>query len=223
MPVSELGWLAVGFVAQACYGARFLIQWIASERAGRSLIPIHFWYLSVIGEVLLLAYAVHRRDPVIAAGQLAGLAIYLRNIEFVYRHRNQKGFGGWFRPWLLLALAAGVAGYAGAPEAAARALRVDSFWTLFGFIGQLLFTSRFIVQWIFSERARRSVTPVHFWYLSIVGSLMLLAYAIAVADPVIIVGQAFGSLVYTRNLALMRRERAARVKPAMEQRSGTSV
>jgi lipid-A-disaccharide synthase-like uncharacterized protein len=64
---------------------------------------------------------------------------------------------------------------------------------------------------------------VHFWYLSIVGSLMLLAYAIAVADPVIIVGQAFGSLVYTRNLALMRRERAARVKPAMEQRSGTSV
>ena len=214
---SELSWLAVGFVAQACYGGRFLIQWIASERAGRSIIPIHFWHLSVVGEVLLLAYAVHRRDPVIAVGQLVGLAIYLRNIEFIHRHRNQKSFGGWFRPWLLLALAAGILGYAGAPDAAARALRVDSFWTLFGFLGQFLFTSRFIVQWLFSERAGRSVTPVHFWYLSIVGSLMLLAYAIAVRDPVIILGQAFGTIVYTRNLVLMRRHDADEVAPTEEE------
>jgi lipid-A-disaccharide synthase-like uncharacterized protein len=219
---SEVVWLSVGFVAQACYGARFLIQWIASERAGRSLIPVHFWYLSVVGEVLLLAYAVHRRDPVIAMGQLAGLAIYLRNIELVHRHRNQAGLKGWFRPWMLLALAAGVAGYAGAPEAATRALRVDSFWTLFGFLGQFLFTSRFVVQWLFSERAGRSVTPVHFWYLSIIGSLMLLAYAIAVRDPVIVLGQAFGTVVYTRNLVLMRRQGAGEAEATSEQRPRVS-
>lgn len=215
---SELSWLAIGFVAQACYGARFLIQWIASERAGRSIIPIHFWYLSVVGEVLLLAYAVHRRDPVIAVGQLVGLAIYLRNIEFIHRHRNQKSFGGWFRPWLLLAVAAGIVGYAGAPEATTRELRVDSFWTLFGFLGQFLFTSRFVLQWLLSERAGRSVTPVQFWYLSIVGSLMLLAYAIAVMDPVIILGQAFGTVVYTRNLVLMRRPSADEVEPVQKDR-----
>jgi lipid-A-disaccharide synthase-like uncharacterized protein len=202
---SEGVWLTAGFAAQACYGGRFLLQWVVSERAGRSLIPVHFWYLSVVGEVLLLAYAVHRRDPVIATGQLVGLAIYLRNIEFIHRHRTQATGRGWFRPWLLLSVAAGVAGYAGAPEAAARALRIDSFWTTFGFVGQFLFTSRFVVQWMYSERAGRSVTPVQFWYLSIAGSFMLLTYAVAVRDPVIILGQTLGSVVYVRNLVLMRR------------------
>lgn len=202
---SEIAWLGVGFAAQGCYAARFLIQWIASERAGKSVIPVQFWHLSVVGEVLLLAYAVHRRDPVIATGQLLGLAIYLRNLEFIHRSATTSGKRSWFPPWIGLSLVAGMAGFAGVPEPVTKALQVDAFWTTFGLAGQILFTSRFIVQWLFSERARQSVTPVYFWYLSISGSAMLLAYAIAIRDPVIILGQAFGVVIYVRNLVLMRR------------------
>ena len=77
-----------------------------------------------------------------------------------------------------------------------------------GLIGQIIFTMRFVVQWIASERAGKSVTPRSFWYLSIGGSFILLGYALYRRDVVIIIGQAFGSFVYLRNLALIDRENA---------------
>jgi lipid-A-disaccharide synthase-like uncharacterized protein len=198
-------WLLIGFAAQGFFGARFLVQWVLSERARRSLMPIHFWYFSVLGAVLLLAYAVHRRDPVIAAGQLLGLAIYFRNLEFIRRDSGHTRGISWFPPWLGLSLLAVAVGYSFGPDSASRPLQVDGFWTTFGFAGQFLFTSRFVVQWLASERTRRSVTPIHFWYLSIVGSLMLLIYAVSILDPVIILGQSLGFVVYLRNLVLLRR------------------
>ena len=83
------GWIALGFVAQALFSMRFLVQWIASERAGRSIIPTAFWLFSIGGGVLLLAYSLYRRDPVFIAGQGLGLFIYLRNLYFVLRERGQ--------------------------------------------------------------------------------------------------------------------------------------
>jgi lipid-A-disaccharide synthase-like uncharacterized protein len=80
-------------------------------------------------------------------------------------------------------------------------------WTLVGFLGQALFFSRFLVQWIASERKKESVVPIHFWYFSIGGGLTLLIYSIHRVDPVFIVGQAAGLLVYGRNLYLIRRKR----------------
>ena len=77
-----------------------------------------------------------------------------------------------------------------------------------GFLGQLLFSSRFIVQWIASERARSSVMPVVFWWLSLAGGVTLLTYAIWRMDPVFIIGQGMGLLVYARNLFLIRRATA---------------
>jgi lipid-A-disaccharide synthase-like uncharacterized protein len=76
-------WLAVGFAGQALFSARFLVQWLASERRGRSVVPLAFWYFSVAGGVTLLAYALYRRDPVFIVGQLGGLAIYLRNLQLI--------------------------------------------------------------------------------------------------------------------------------------------
>ncbi|MBR9769803.1 MULTISPECIES: lipid-A-disaccharide synthase N-terminal domain-containing protein [unclassified Halomonas] len=73
-------WLAVGFLGQALFSARFVVQWIASERAKRSVVPVAFWFLSLAGGVTLLVYAIHRRDPVFILGQGAGLFIYLRNV-----------------------------------------------------------------------------------------------------------------------------------------------
>lgn len=84
--------------------------------------------------------------------------------------------------------------------------RFELFWVLFGLFGQLMFTGRFLVQWIASERARRSVVPVAFWYFSIAGGLVLLAYSIYRADPVFILGQTLGVVIYARNLWLIRHQ-----------------
>ncbi|MCC0062524.1 MAG: lipid-A-disaccharide synthase N-terminal domain-containing protein [Defluviimonas sp.] len=82
---------------------------------------------------------------------------------------------------------------------------VEFWWVAFGLLGQLMFTGRFIVQWIASEKARRSVVPLAFWYLSMAGGLILLAYAIYRRDPVFVLGQSLGVFVYTRNLWLIYR------------------
>ena len=84
---------------------------------------------------------------------------------------------------------------------------IELFFLIIGFFGQGVFASRFIVQWIYSEKKGESVIPIIFWYLSIVGGICLLIYAIFRKDPVIILGQSFGILVYTRNLILIYRKK----------------
>ena len=86
-----------------------------------------------------------------------------------------------------------------------RLLANLDFWVILGLVAQLAFTGRFLVQWIASERAKKSVVPISFWYLSLLGSSGLLFYAIVRADPVFILGQSFGSVVYIRNLMLIYR------------------
>lgn len=86
-------------------------------------------------------------------------------------------------------------------------MSISALWLGVGFLGQLLFSSRFVLQWIASERARRSVVPVSFWLFSIAGGIVLLSYAIYRHDPVFIFGQASGLLIYIRNLMLIRSER----------------
>lgn len=76
-------WMVLGFIAQGLFSARFLVQWIASERRGKSVVPRAFWYFSVAGGALLLAYAIHRKDPVFIVGQGAGLVVYLRNLQLL--------------------------------------------------------------------------------------------------------------------------------------------
>lgn len=82
-------WIAIGFVGQALFSARFIVQWLASERAKRSLVPLAFWYFSLGGGVVLLSYAIHKRDPVFIVGQAAGLFVYLRNLYLIRTGRQQ--------------------------------------------------------------------------------------------------------------------------------------
>ncbi|QPJ65842.1 MAG: lipid A biosynthesis protein [Candidatus Nitrohelix vancouverensis] len=81
-------WLAVGFMGQALFGARFIIQWIVSEKKGESTIPIAFWYCSIGGSLVLLAYALHRADPVFIVGQSLGSVIYIRNLVLIDRKKK---------------------------------------------------------------------------------------------------------------------------------------
>lgn len=82
---TEALWLSVGFLGQALFSSRFLVQWIASERRRESVVPVSFWFLSVGGGLALLVYAIHRLDPVFIVGQGAGLFIYLRNLLLIRR------------------------------------------------------------------------------------------------------------------------------------------
>ena len=82
-------WVGIGFIGQALFSMRFIYQWFHSERAKRSVIPEAFWYFSIAGGATLLAYAIHREDPVFIVGQAAGLLIYARNIYFIQREKRQ--------------------------------------------------------------------------------------------------------------------------------------
>lgn len=87
---AELLWVLFGFAAQLMFTGRFLLQWLASEKQRKSVVPVAFWYFSLIGGVMLLMYAIHRRDPVIILGQAVGVLIYLRNLMLIYADRRRQ-------------------------------------------------------------------------------------------------------------------------------------
>ena len=81
----EIIFLCIGFIGQGLFASRFVFQWIASEKKGESFIPVIFWYLSILGGIGLLTYAIFRKDPVIISGQLFGILIYSRNLILIYK------------------------------------------------------------------------------------------------------------------------------------------
>jgi lipid-A-disaccharide synthase-like uncharacterized protein len=83
-------WLYLGFTGQFLFGARFLIQWVATERLKKSVIPVSFWYLSIFGSIILLIYAIERKDPVFIMGQSLGLIVYFRNLQIIFNKENKK-------------------------------------------------------------------------------------------------------------------------------------
>ncbi|WP_329741854.1 lipid-A-disaccharide synthase N-terminal domain-containing protein [Dyella sp. A6] len=83
-------WIGAGFLAQALFGARFVVQWLYSEARGRSVVPTVFWYFSVAGGAILLAYAIHRREPVFIVGEATTLLIFLRNLQLLRRRGNRR-------------------------------------------------------------------------------------------------------------------------------------
>ena len=89
MPIDKL-WVGVGLVGQAIFSARFIVQWIVSERRKRSVIPISFWFLSMAGSLILLTYAIHRQDPVFILGQAGGMLVYSRNLWLILRGQSEQ-------------------------------------------------------------------------------------------------------------------------------------
>lgn len=85
-------WITIGFLGQFIFFLRFLVQWIASEKKGESIIPVAFWYLSIVGAVIILIYAIYRKDPVFIVGQGAAIIIYIRNLVLISKKNtlNQK-------------------------------------------------------------------------------------------------------------------------------------
>ena len=87
-------WLIIGFVGQALFGARFIIQWVVSEKKGESTIPMAFWYCSIGGALVLLSYAIYKQDPVFIVGQSLGSIVYVRNLILIDRKRKSMASPG---------------------------------------------------------------------------------------------------------------------------------
>ena len=200
---SNLFILAIGFLAQVFFAARGLVQWILSERARKVLSPSIFWILSLAGAYLLCIYGWLRNDFAIVFGQFVSYYVYLWNL-------NAKGV--WQRlPWIVrlvlfatpLVAICLVIGNAGTFfEQFLNNADVPMWLVVFGSAGQILFTLRFIYQWLYCRRDGQSQLPAGFWRISLAGALIILSYGILRLDPVLMVGHGFGLITYIRNLML---------------------
>lgn len=195
LPLKVAGW-----VGNACFFSRFFVQWYQSERARKSVAPPLFWWLSLVGTVLLGVYALSRESYVLLVGYVVNGFIYTRNLRI---HRaGARTIGGPALAALgLLAITVlvGAAGFELARRAEASAL-----WVGIALVGQCCWSSRFVVQWWASERAAESHFPRVFWWLSLVGNALLLAYTVHLGDAVFIWGYVPGPIVQVRNLMLGR-------------------
>jgi lipid-A-disaccharide synthase-like uncharacterized protein len=198
----------VGFIAQILFSARLLVQWISSEKAGRVLSPLLFWQLSILASFLLVLYGVLRHDLAILLGQAVTYGIYIRNL---YYHGFWKKIPVIVQTLIIafpvLSICWLVSGETYNLQKIIGNKDISPALMLWGLIGQGVFTFRFVLQWFFSEKKKQSVLPITFWIFSIIGSFMILSYAIIRRDPVLFIGQLFGFVVYFRNTLLWWRQR----------------
>lgn len=196
----------IGIAAQILFSGRLLVQWIASERAKKVLSPTLFWQMSMAASFMLCVYGWLRNDFVIIAGQLISYYIYIWNL------RAKKAWDTM--PAVLRAVVsylpvAAVCWFAIDWRETAEHLfqqeNIPGWLIVFGMEGQFTFTLRFIYQWRYSARAGESLLPTTFWLISLLGSGMIIAYAIIRRDPVLILGQSTGFVVYLRNIMISRR------------------
>lgn len=208
MQVSSFFVYAIGFLAQGFFSARMVVQWILSERSHKVVSPLAYWVCSLAGSVLLYVYGYLRGDFAIIFGQLISYYIYIWNLDV-------KGL------WRKLALAWRLSLLA-LPVCAVVSLLchsatvVPSFfhnshvplWLLiFGSAGQVIFTVRFIYQWFYSYHRGRSLLPVGFWIISLVGCTLIVSYGIIRLDPVLILGQSVGFVTYSRNIMIAKKQK----------------
>jgi len=196
-------WQVVGWIGNAAFFSRFLVQWFLSERAGRSVAPRSFWWLSLTGSALLSAYSIDRGQPILLAGLLVNSCIYARNLFLSYRGGRAGGLGSLASTLIAIVVTAFLFGTGTLRET--RGWASSTFWLVGSIVGQSLWSSRFVVQWWFSERRGYSHFPRVFWWLSLGGNGLLLAYALHLADPVYVAGFLPGPIVQVRNLMLGRK------------------
>lgn len=195
----------IGFLAQICFSGRLLFQWIMSEKAKQVVSPSIFWLLSLLGSYLLFFYGWLRSDFAIILGQLISYYIYIWNLDIKNEWKKIP------RPirYILIATPFMAIGY--------MLNELQTFvgeffhnediplWLLlWGSLGQIIFTLRFIYQWIYSRKRQESLLPLGFWLISLTGSYIIVSYALVRHDPVLILGQSTGLIVYIRNIWIMK-------------------
>ena len=196
----------IGFLAQVFFSARILLQWILSERAKKVISPAIFWQLSIVGSYLLFVYGWLRDDFAIILGQIVSYYIYIWNLD---KKHQWKKLPFIIRTLLLLTPVVAIL-YMLKDESAFvdqffRNEKIPLWLLIYGSMGQIIFTLRFVYQWIYSKRKDESLLPIGFWVISLLGALIIVSYAIYRRDPVLILGQSTGLIAYSRNIYLSRK------------------
>jgi lipid-A-disaccharide synthase-like uncharacterized protein len=210
-------WHLFGWASQALFTWRVLHQWWSSERAGRSFVDRSFWVWSVAGSALQLVYGAFRRDPIWVVGPLVSGSIYVRNLWMSRPHAPPRTG----RPSLAVPVLCGLALFAlvvvesMGPEKGLVKFEAGRSvpWLVVAFVGQSLWVGRFVLQWWVSEREGRSHLPASFFVMSLVGAVLLFAYACSQSDLVNIAAYALNPIPYVRNLVLLRRHARASERP----------
>lgn len=193
----------LGFFAQVLFFTRTIAQWFKSEQEGEVISPAIFWQISLVASNLMLVYGIFRNDFAIVLGQLIVYAIYIRNLQLknVWNkmHLVSRGLFIVMPVAILLWLA-----FSDSYNFSTILKNEDiSFWLMiWGTAGQVIFTFRFVYQWIYSETRKDSVLPLGFWIISLIGSLMIFTYAIYRLDPVLFAAHSLGLFIYIRNILL---------------------
>lgn len=206
MTISPFWIYAIGFFAQILFAARMMVQWIQSEKAGKSLSPIIFWQLSILGSIVFLIYGILRHDFAIVLGQVLVYFIYVRNL---YLKNFWKKLPILIRSIILIApiftLWYLISDSSGNLISMFNNKDISVPLQIWGSIGQIVFTLRFYIQWIDSESKKESVLSRTFWIISLAGAAMLVIYAALRFDPALFFGQFAGMIVYFRNLVLEKK------------------
>ena len=196
----------IGLIAQLLFSLRLLVQWIFSEKENEIVTPTFFWIVSLIASFLFFIYGYLRNDFAIMLGQFITYYIYIRNLQLQNKwNRLQKGIKiGFINFPLIVLLITFLKGEFDFSQLFNQ--NFIPFWLLaLGIISQLIFTLRFIFQWIISEKNKFSQLPNTFWILSIIGSVLILIYSIFRKDPILFIGHAFGVIIYCRNLMILKK------------------
>ncbi|NJY64199.1 lauroyl acyltransferase [Salinimicrobium sp. CDJ15-81-2] len=199
----------IGFTAQALFSGRLLLQWIASEKQKKVLTPVHFWKISLVASFLLFVYGYLRSDVSIMLGQALTYFIYIRNMQL---QGEWKYLSRWLRLFLyLFPFMLFIYSYNNNVYDIQKLFyneQIPLWLLILGSFAQVIFTLRFVYQWIYSERIKESILPVGFWLLSFAGAVLILIYAMLRKDPVLFFAHLAGSIVYIRNMVLIRRTHA---------------
>lgn len=202
-------WLiyAIGFTAQILFSGRLFLQWFLSEKSKKVLTPTLFWKLSLLASFLLFVYGWLRDDFAIMLGQTLTYFIYIRNLQLQGEWQRSPKLLRWFL--LLFPFLVVIYGYNNNSYDLHELFSNEDIplWLLLlGSIAQVTFTLRFVYQWIYSERHKESSLPLGFWILSLTGAMLIFAYAVFRKDPVLLVGHSLGSVIYIRNIILLKKQ-----------------
>ena len=201
-------WLiySIGFLAQILFSSRLLIQWVTSEKQRKVITPTTFWTLSLFASFLLFVYGYLRLDFAIMLGQSLTYFIYIRNLQLQGQWQKYPLFMRYF---LFIVPILIVIFYYNNNKIDIELLfkneAIPTWLLILGIVAQVIFTLRFVYQWIHAERHKESSLPMGFWVLSLTGAALILTYAIIREDPVLFVGHLFGMMIYARNAYLIRR------------------
>lgn len=203
----------LGLISAFAFTLRFLIQWLQSERAGRSTVSLSFWWISLFGNLSLLIHSLIQGQFFVCLVQGINAVISIRNINLMQKKQWSLSTvifmhiatlfvitglflsqGEWFRVPLHLFQN--------------QVIHLSLGWNLVGFLGVVLFASRFWVQWIDAERSQHSSLELPFWWLSLIGATLSSLYFALIQDYINLMGPLFGLIPYCRNLYLMRKAHA---------------